>query len=299
MEKPMIPNVLSCKFLKSQFYKRKEANISWFKCTFFIAAKTSDVPAQTGKTRTIIPLTNTPYLSGKVVWHTLWLVCTVSGIKVMIHDSSSAAIGVGWFVVSLDIGIDGLGYVEVTIELVLVVASGVVEVIAAEKGSCASDLLSVFPPTSVQLRRPFAVQPWDDSEENIGNLLMVWRFLITFADVLQLWLLLLMSLSKLFMTMTPSLGLGTNQNTAAGPEGGHPHIVEGAYAWGFDIRNWQRHLNPLTWPEILRQFALSAGFGPQLKKRSSEWSYSRENNEVQFLYFLFLFSDFAMNFLSE
>lgn len=26
---------------------------------------------------------------------------------------------------------------------------------------------------------------------------------------------------------TPSLGLGTNQNTAAGPEGGHPHIVEG------------------------------------------------------------------------
>lgn len=26
---------------------------------------------------------------------------------------------------------------------------------------------------------------------------------------------------------TPTLGLGTNQNTAAGPEGGHPHIVEG------------------------------------------------------------------------
>lgn len=25
----------------------------------------------------------------------------------------------------------------------------------------------------------------------------------------------------------PSLGLGTNQNTTAGPEGGHPHIVEG------------------------------------------------------------------------
>ena len=25
----------------------------------------------------------------------------------------------------------------------------------------------------------------------------------------------------------PSLGLGANQNTAAGSEGGHPHIVEG------------------------------------------------------------------------
>ena len=43
-----------------------------------------------------------------------------------------------------------------------------------------------------------------------------------------------------------------------------------AYVWGFDIRTWQKHLNPLTWPEILRQFALSAGFGPQLKKKSTE-----------------------------
>ncbi|CAL5406405.1 unnamed protein product [Camellia sinensis] len=49
-----------------------------------------------------------------------------------------------------------------------------------------------------------------------------------------------------------------------------------AYAWGFDIRNWQRHLNPLTWPEILRQFALSAGLGPKLKKMSIEKAYLRD-----------------------
>ncbi|KAK1557179.1 hypothetical protein Q3G72_019621 [Acer saccharum] len=49
------------------------------------------------------------------------------------------------------------------------------------------DSLSAFPPKSVQLKRPFAIQPWTDSEENIGNLLMVWRFFITFADVLGLW----------------------------------------------------------------------------------------------------------------
>ncbi|PWA61020.1 HB1/Asxl, restriction endonuclease HTH domain-containing protein [Artemisia annua] len=36
--------------------------------------------------------------------------------------------------------------------------------------------------------------------------------------------------------------------------------------WAFDIRNWLEHLNPLTWPEVLRQIALSAGFGPHLKK---------------------------------
>ncbi|GMP41018.1 hypothetical protein CsSME_00011268 [Camellia sinensis var. sinensis] len=38
---------------------------------------------------------------------------------------------------------------------------------------------------------------------------------------------------------TPSsTGLGVNQNTAANPRGGHPQIVEGAYAWSFDIRSW-------------------------------------------------------------
>lgn len=54
-----------------------------------------------------------------------------------------------------------------------------------------------------------------------------------------------------------------------------------AYAWGFDICSWQHHLNPLTWPEILRQLALSAGFGPQLVKGgNAEPAYLRDENEV-------------------
>ncbi|KAF8409189.1 hypothetical protein HHK36_005263 [Tetracentron sinense] len=175
------------------------------------------------------------------------------------------------------------------------------------------DMLSTFPPKSVQLKRPFAIQPWTDSEENIGNLLMVWRFLITFTDVLKLWPFTLDEFIQAFhdydprllgeihvsllrsiikdiedVARTPSIGLGANQYSAANPGGGHPQIVEGvvhvhflyqAYAWGFDIRSWQRHLNLLTWPEILRQFALSAGFGPQLKKRSIERAYFRDDNE--------------------
>ncbi|XP_048323256.2 homeobox-DDT domain protein RLT1 isoform X1 [Ziziphus jujuba] len=166
------------------------------------------------------------------------------------------------------------------------------------------DLLGQFPPMSVQLKRPLAIQPWINSEENIGNLLMIWRFLITFADVLELWPFTLdefiqgfhdydsrllgeihVALLKLIIkdiedvARTPSSGLGTNQNGAANPGGGHPQIVEGAYAWGFDIRNWQRHLNPLTWPEIFRQLALSAGFGPHLKKRSVSWPCLPDNHE--------------------
>ncbi|XP_044461599.1 homeobox-DDT domain protein RLT1-like isoform X2 [Mangifera indica] len=165
------------------------------------------------------------------------------------------------------------------------------------------DSLSVFPPKSVQLKRPFEVQPWSDSEENIGNLLMVWRFLITFADVLGLWpftldefvqafhdydsrllgeihISLLRSIIKDIedVARTPT-GTGISQYCAANPEGGHPQIIEGAYSWGFDICHWQRHLNPLTWPEIFRQLALSAGFGPQLKKRSNSCSSLAENRE--------------------
>lgn len=155
------------------------------------------------------------------------------------------------------------------------------------------DHLCDFPPKSVQarLKRPFSVHPWIDSEENVGNLFMVWRFCMTFADILGLWPFTLdefvqslhdydsrllgevhIALLKLIVrdiedvARTPSGGPGTNQYTVANPEGGHPQIVEGAYMWGFDIRNWLEHLNPLTWPEVLRQFALSAGFGPQLKK---------------------------------
>uniref|UniRef100_A0A7N2LIG8 DDT domain-containing protein n=1 Tax=Quercus lobata TaxID=97700 RepID=A0A7N2LIG8_QUELO len=141
----------------------------------------------------------------------------------------------------------------------------------------------------------------------------VWRFLITFADVLKLWPFTLdefvqafhdydsrmlgeihVALLKLIIkdiedvARAPSTGLVVNQNSAANPGGGHPQIVKGAYAWGFDIRNWQRHLNPLTWPEIFWQLALFAGFGPQLKKRSIRWSYSHENDEVTaFLYSAF------------
>ncbi|XP_074564481.1 homeobox-DDT domain protein RLT2 [Curcuma longa] len=165
-------------------------------------------------------------------------------------------------------------------------------------------MLQAFPPSSVNLRRPFSVQPWVDSDENIANVLMVWKFLITFADILGLWpftldefvqslhdydsrllgeihVSLLKSIIKDIedVARTPAITVGASQSSSANPGGGHPQIVEGAYAWGFNIRSWQRHLNCLTWPEILRQFALSAGFGPQLKKKNVEHTYLRDENE--------------------
>ncbi|KAI3457190.1 hypothetical protein Pfo_013853 [Paulownia fortunei] len=166
------------------------------------------------------------------------------------------------------------------------------------------DKLPEFPPESVHLKRPFGVQPWTDSEENVGNLLMVWRFLIAFADALGLWpftldeftqalhdcdprllgeihIALLRSIIKDIedVARTAATALVANQNSAGIPVGGHPHVVEGAYAWGFDLLSWRRHLSPLTWPEVLRQFALSAGFGPKLEKRNMETASLLDENE--------------------
>lgn len=166
-----------------------------------------------------------------------------------------------------------------------------------------SDILGEFPSKSVKLKLPFSVKPWNNAEENIGKLLMVWRFLITFADVLELWPFTLdefvqafhdcesrllsevhVCLLKLLIrdiedfVRAPSTG-GINQYSTGSLEGGHPMIVQGAYAWGFNICSWKQHINALTWPEILRQFALSAGFGPQLKKKCIEPTYLHDNNE--------------------
>lgn len=166
------------------------------------------------------------------------------------------------------------------------------------------DTLGKFPATSVKMKRPFAVRPWTDSEQNVGNLFMVWRFIVTFADVLGLWPFTLDEFVQAFHDYEPRLlgeihisllktivkdiedvaqatsnGLGANQNSISLAGGGHPQLVEAAFAWGFDIREWHRHLNPLTWPEVLRQFALAAGFGPQWKKRKSVQERPRDENE--------------------
>ncbi|XP_073110512.1 homeobox-DDT domain protein RLT1-like isoform X3 [Elaeis guineensis] len=115
------------------------------------------------------------------------------------------------------------------------------------------DMLSEFPPESVHLKRPFAVQPWIDSEENVTNLLMVWKFLTTFADLLELRQFTLDELVQ--------------------------SLHDRAFAWKFDIHCSQRHLNFMTWPEILCQFGLLAGLGPNLKKCSADTSYSSSTNE--------------------
>ena len=44
----------------------------------------------------------------------------------------------------------------------------------------ASDSLTEFPPKTVCLKRPFGMQPWVESEESVGSILMVTRLVFSF-----------------------------------------------------------------------------------------------------------------------
>lgn len=47
-------------------------------------------------------------------------------------------------------------------------------------------------------------------------------------------------------------------------------MLDDAWAWGFDVDAWRAHLTPLTWPEVLRQFAIAAGLGPPRPRAKKE-----------------------------
>lgn len=155
------------------------------------------------------------------------------------------------------------------------------------------DMLGTFPPESVPMKRPFTIPPWSDSEENVGNLLMVWKFLVTFAGEFGLWPFTLEEFAHAFHDQDSRLlgeihvavlkyiirdledvknacayATSASEDNADNPWSTCLNIVDGADAWGFDIHFWKSKLNFLTWPEILRQFALSAGFGTKLKKKA-------------------------------
>ncbi|CAK9859021.1 unnamed protein product, partial [Sphagnum jensenii] len=165
-------------------------------------------------------------------------------------------------------------------------------------------LLRPFPPATVKMKPLLSVYPWTDSDQNVGNLLMVWRFLTTFADVVGLWpftidelvqgfhdydsrlladihVALVKTMVKDIVDAAQAVAGGTvgQRDAIAMAAGGHPQLVESAYAWGFDIREWGKHVNGLTWPEILRQFALAAGFGPKWKKQNMSSNVSKDEQE--------------------
>ena len=44
--------------------------------------------------------------------------------------------------------------------------------------------------------------------------------------------------------------------------------LEESWNWGIDVDAWRAHLNANSWPEVLRQWGIVAGLGPQASPSS-------------------------------
>ena len=47
-------------------------------------------------------------------------------------------------------------------------------------------------------------------------------------------------------------------------------FADEAQRWGIDLGVWRAHVGAATWPEVLRQFAIVAGWGPRRCKAATQ-----------------------------
>ncbi|KAJ4849849.1 hypothetical protein Tsubulata_040811 [Turnera subulata] len=145
--------------------------------------------------------------------------------------------------------------------------------------SLCKDLLPKFPPNSVSMKLPFAMQPWDSSPEVVRKLFKAFHFLYTYSVMVDICPFTLDELAQAFRDKD-SLLLGkihvallklllsdveTEIRTGVLPNLSVSckflallHSVE---EQEFILEFWKNSLNPLTWTEILRQVLVAAGFG--------------------------------------
>ncbi|XP_057860957.1 homeobox-DDT domain protein RLT3 isoform X2 [Cryptomeria japonica] len=159
---------------------------------------------------------------------------------------------------------------------------------------CDEGLLARFPPATLRMKRPLAAHPWIDSKENLRNLFTVFRFLYTFADVINLCSFTLdefvqafhdhdsMLLGQIHIALLELLfedieyelkSSRTRKSTKtdfAVNDCGFLQLIQSVKCQRFDFKVRHKFLNPLTWPEILRQVVLEAGFGPKQKELQTE-----------------------------
>lgn len=148
-----------------------------------------------------------------------------------------------------------------------------------------------FPPASLRMKQLCLAHPWKDSKENVRNLFMVFRFLYSLADVISLCpftldeflqafhdhdskllgkihiALLKLLLEDVESELQSSVSAGKlTQCDSALNDCSFMRLTQAVKRRSFDVKVWKEFLNPLTWPEILRQVAVDAGFCPKRKK---------------------------------
>ncbi|XP_038713535.1 homeobox-DDT domain protein RLT3-like [Tripterygium wilfordii] len=145
--------------------------------------------------------------------------------------------------------------------------------------SLCRDVLSKFPPTSVKMKPPFAMQPWDSSPAMVKKLFKAFHFLYTYSVTVDICPFTLdefaqafhdkdsLLLAKIHVDLLKLLlsDIETELNSGLWPNLSISckflallHSVENQL---YVLEFWRKSLNPLTWMEILRQVLLAAGFG--------------------------------------
>eukprot|EP00898_Chlorokybus_atmophyticus_P003718 jgi/Chlat1/4347/Chrsp29S04494 len=157
-------------------------------------------------------------------------------------------------------------------------------------GWCAAVPLPDFPPQTVAFTDLFDQSPWHDSPGAVGELLMVWSFIATFGSKLDIPLCTIAELARsldekesvllgrIHITMLRTIAMDMEEAATASQVGslgagfqavaGSLALSKEATAWLFDAGIWRKHTCAITWPEVLRQVALAAGYGP--KRHSSQ-----------------------------
>ncbi|CAK7349189.1 unnamed protein product [Dovyalis caffra] len=145
--------------------------------------------------------------------------------------------------------------------------------------SLCKDLLAKFPPNSVKMKQPFAMQPWDSSPETVKKLFKVFHFLYTYSVTVDICPFTLDELAQAFHDKdsfllgkihVALLKLLLSDVKTEISSGLFPHLsisckflalLHSVEDQEFVAEFWKNSLNPLTWTEILRQVLIAAGFG--------------------------------------
>ncbi|CDY51255.1 BnaC03g77790D [Brassica napus] len=151
----------------------------------------------------------------------------------------------------------------------------------ATSGSCflCKDLLPKFPPSSVGMRLPFALHPWNSSPESVKKLFKVVHFLYTYSvtldicpftideftrafhdkDSLLLGKIHLSLLKLLLVDVETELQRGSFSTLSISCK--FLALLQSVESQILILDMWKDSLNSLTWAEILRQILVAAGFG--------------------------------------
>ncbi|KAJ6329605.1 hypothetical protein OIU77_011139 [Salix suchowensis] len=145
--------------------------------------------------------------------------------------------------------------------------------------SLCKDLLAKFPPNSVKMKQPFAMQPWDSSLEAVKKLFKVFHFLYTYSVTVDICPFTLDELAQAFHDKdsfllgkihVALLKLLLSDVETEISSGLLPHLsisckflalIHSVEDQENVVEFWKNSLNPLTWTEILCQVLIAAGFG--------------------------------------